>query len=442
MQKNTNIVQTVVLVVFGIGIILGVLFFSGKINLPWDKQDEAGITGQVTVWGILPYPQVKGVFDVLQQKNKGLSITYVLKEPEKMQTELVNALASGKGPDIFMMAPGEVAENIDRLYIIPYTSYPNTIYKNNFIEAGDIFLTSQGILALPLFVNPMIMFYNRDILTSNYITKPPTTWEELSQKVPLLTQKDDASKIKQATIALGTTNNFSYARDVIILRLLQLGNPITKQQTDGWLSTLTNDQSLMNTLAWFTSFSTTTDPNYSWNTSLPKDRDYFTAGNMAFYLGYPTEINEIKQKNPNLNFAITMVPQEKDTGKKVNYGQLYSIGISKITKNLPGAIGVANLMTSAEYVPNLIAGSYYVSARRDILNNKPVDNIDGALIQNAAIISKTFLDPNATQTNRLITTTINQVNAGAKNVQSAFEAINSGLSDMLTNLKLPEKPLE
>ena len=45
MKKNANIIQTVVLVVFGLGIILGVLFFSGKIKLPWDKKSETGITG-------------------------------------------------------------------------------------------------------------------------------------------------------------------------------------------------------------------------------------------------------------------------------------------------------------------------------------------------------------------------------------------------------------
>ena len=120
MQKNTNIVQIVVLVVFGLGILLGVLFFSGKIHLPWDKESETGITGPVTVWGVLPYVQVKGLFDTLQLQNKGLRLTYEYKDPTKLQTQLVNALASGKGPDIFMMSPGEVAENIDRLYAFFY----------------------------------------------------------------------------------------------------------------------------------------------------------------------------------------------------------------------------------------------------------------------------------------------------------------------------------
>jgi ABC-type glycerol-3-phosphate transport system substrate-binding protein len=441
MQKNTNVVQIVVLVVFGLGIILGVLFFSGKITLPWDKESETGITGPVTVWGVLPYVQVKSLFDTLQLQNKGLRLTYEYKEPEKLQTELVNALASGKGPDVFMMSPGEVAENIDRLYIVPYENYPSGAYKNTFIDAGDIFLTTQGVLAFPLFVDPMIMFYNRDILTSNYITKPPATWDELAQKVPVLTQKDDAGKIKQSTIALGTTNNISHARDLIVLKMLQLGNPITVQQADGWAAIPNANNALATTLDWFTSYGRSTDPNYSWNPSLPKDRDYFTAGNSAFYLGYPTELATIRQKNPNLNFAITMTPQESMTGKKVNYGRLYSIGVSKMSKNLPGAVGVVNLMTDKASIPSLLAGGYYVSARRDILTDKPKDNAEIAMMYNAAIISKTFLDPDVSETDKLILNTINQVNAGTKDIPAAIEAIASGLQSMVSTLKLPEIPL-
>ncbi len=441
MQKNTNIVQIVVLVVFGLGILLGVLFFSGKIHLPWDKESETGITGPVTVWGVLPYVQVKGLFDTLQLQNKGLRLTYEYKDPTKLQTQLVNALASGKGPDIFMMSPGEVAENIDRLYIVPYLNYPSGAYKNTFIDAGDIFLTTQGVLALPLFIDPMIMYYNRDILTSNYITKPPTTWEELAQKVPVLTQKDDAGKIKQSTIAMGTTSNVSHPRDLIILKMLQLGNPVTVQQGESWTAVPSVNNALATALTWFTSYGKPTDPNYSWNPSLPKDRDYFTAGNSAFYIGYPTELATIRQKNPNLNFAITMVPQESTTGKKANYGRLYSIGISKLSKNLAGAVGVANLMTSKESMPSLLAGGYYVSARRDILTEKPTDNAEISMIYNAAIISKTFLDPDVSETDKLILNNINQFNAGTKDIQGAIDAISNGLQSMVSALKLPEKPL-
>jgi hypothetical protein len=53
---------------------------------------------------------------------------------------------------------------------------------------------------------------NRDIFSSNFLTEPPKTWDELAQKIPLITQKDEAGKINQTLVALGTTNNISYPK--------------------------------------------------------------------------------------------------------------------------------------------------------------------------------------------------------------------------------------
>ena len=436
MKKNSNIVQTVVLVVFGLGMLLGVLFFSGKIKLPWDKESETGITGSVTIWGVLPYRQVKGTMDTLEQQNDGLRINYLEKKPASMQNDLVNALASGKGPDLFMMSPGEVAENLDRLYIVPYTAYSETLYKSNFIDAADIFLTKNGILAFPVFINPMVMYYNRDILTSNYITQPPTTWEELEKLAPTLSVKDDAGKIKQSMVAFGTTNNTSYPFDILLLKIFQAGNPIIYPSSDGWTAKPNINNSLGNAISWYINFSNTTNSTYSWNQSLPKDRDFFTAGNLVFYFGYLTEYPDIREKNPNLNFGVTMVPQISDTAKKVDYGQMYSIGISKISKNLSGAIGVANLLTSKELAPRIL-GINYAPVRRDLLAQKPKDDAEKTLLFNSAIISKTFFDPDASQTNKLLLKTVDQINAGTRDISSGIEAINSSLQTMVNKLKLP-----
>ncbi len=439
MKKDSNLVQIIVLVVFGAGIILGILFFSGKIKVPWDKKAQQGISGQVTVWGVLPYQQMKPIFDKLQLDNENLKLTYAEKKPETMQSELVNALSSGKGPDVFMMSPGEVAQNIDRLYIIPYANYPDTTFKATFADIGNDFLTPQGILALPLFIDPMVMYYNRDLLTSNFIVDPPTTWEKLAEMIPTLTRRDDAGKITQSAVALGTTNNISFPKDIVILKMLQAGSPIVKMLSIGiWQADLNTNNILTNALSWFITPSISSQTTYSWNQSLPKDREFFSAGSLAFYFGYPTELQTIRQKNPNLNFGITMVPQIEGSKKKVDYGRLYSVGVSKITKNLPGSVGVVTLLTNRETLSAIIGDSYYAPARRDMLSEKSRDNAEKALIYSAAIISKSFFDPDSRETLRLITTAINQINAGTKLPEVAIQAINSGFSELTSQLRLPE----
>lgn len=442
MQKKTDTVQIVVLVIFGIGIILGVLFFSGKITLPWDKKAETGLSGVVNVWGLIPYGNVKGLFDEIELKNKDLTLIYTEKKAETMQTELVNALSSGKGPDVFMMAPGEVAQNIDRLFIVPYSVYPEPTYRSTFVDAGNDFLTKQGILAFPMFINPMVMYYNFDMLNSAYIVNPPTTWNELAEMIPLLTIKDDAGKINQSAVSLGTASNMTYVKDLIILKTLQSGNPIIQATDNSLWQAVLGEDSLGSSLDWFTSFNSSSSPNYTWNASLPKDRDFFNAGKLGIFFGYPEDYEVIREKNPNLNFRMTAIPQISATSKKVNYGQLYSFGISKITKNLAGSVGVINLLTSKENMTKLLTDLPYAPTRRDILADKPRDDSNKVLMYNSAIISKSFLDPDAKETNRLIINAVNQINAGTKSVGSAFQSVASGFRDLASKLVLPEIPLQ
>lgn len=441
MKKDSDIVQTVVLVVFGIGIIIGILFFSGKIKLPGDSKKVTGPTGSVVVWGVLPYGQVNSVFNGLQQKYDGLKLSYVEKKPETMQAELVDALSSGKGPDVFMMAPGQVAENVNRLYMVPFTAYSEGNFRATFADIGADFLTKQGILAFPVFIDPMVMYWNRDIFSSSFLVEPPKTWDELAQKVPIITQKDDAGKINQTLVALGTANNISYPKDLIVMKMLQSGNSLVQFLDTKWIPVISENDVLVNTLSWYTNFTNPSDMTYSWNQSLPKDREYFTAGKLGIYFGYPTEYESIRQKNPNLNFAMAMVPQISSTARKTDYGRVYSIGVSKITKNLNGAIGVVSLITSKETLPLLLTGTseaYYAPARKDLLADKPRDDANKSLIYNSAIISKSFFDPDAPETNRLFVNSINQINSGTKTVSGALQSISAGFRDLTAKVKLPD----
>lgn len=440
MKKNSSMVQTIVLVVFGLGIILGVLFFSGKVPLPGDKKKTDGPTGSVVIWGVLPYSQMSSFLDGIEQSYDELELSYIEKKSETIQTDLVNALASGKGPDIFMMNSQQVAENLDRLYIIPYETIPESVYQKTYADIGDSLLISNGIIGLPMIIDPMVLYYNKDIFTSNFEVDPPKTWDKLTELVPKLVKKDEAGKISQAAIALGTVNNNSHTKEILALKMLQDGNPIVhfSSQINKWQSDIESGGALVSALYWYTGFMNPVNNFYTWNTSLPNDRDMFTAGKSGMYIGYPTELETIRKLNPNLNFGMAMIPQKSSDARKTNYAQVYSLGISKISKNRNNAVAVALLLTNKENLAKLVSPTYYAPARRDLLNDKPNNNDITVTIYNSAIISKSFFDPNSTKTKDAFVSAINQINSGQKGVEQSLLPITTSFREITAKLKLPK----
>lgn len=428
-------IQTILLVIFGFGILIAVLLLSGNIDVGGSEKTE-GPSGNILVWGVLPRASMETLFDYIESQNKGLSVTYVEKDSQSLQADLVNALASGKGPDIFMIPPGQVAENIDRLSIIPFSLISKTSFQTTFTDIGESLLIPQGFLAFPAFIDPMVMYYNRDMLTSVFKTDAPKTWRELDQLIPLLVKRNDAGVIQQAAVALGTGNNITHSDSVLYTRLLQDRNPIISFSNNKWFSNIS--EGLSEKITWFTQYAQPSNPLYSWNESLPQDKDMFTASSLGFYFGYASELEGIRQKNPNLNFRISMIPQLDDSSYKASYGQLYSIGVSKISPNLSSAIQLASIMAKKENIEFVLAGTYYVPARIDMYTDRPVDNPERAMLLDSGVISRTFLNPSITETRRILTTNINQLNSGVRGFSQAINSINVGFRDLTTKIVVPE----
>ncbi len=436
MKSSTSMLQTILLVIFGLGIVIAVILLSGNIDIGGSQKTE-GPSGNILVWGVLSRASMEPFFDYIESQNKGLSVTYIEKSAESLQVDLVNALASGKGPDIFMIPPGQVAENIDRLSIIPFSLISKTVFQSTFTDIGESLLVPQGFLAFPAFIDPMVMYYNRDMLTSIFKTDAPKTWNELDQLIPLLVKRNDAGVIQQAAVALGSGNNITHSDSVLYTRFLQDKNPIISfSNSNKWFSDIGNG--LSEKITWFTQYAQPSNPLYSWNESLPQDKDMFIASRLAFYFGYASELEGIRQKNPNLNFRISMIPQLDNSSYKASYGQLYSIGVSKISSNLQSAIQLASIMIQKESLEYILAQTYYVPTRKDMYTNRPIDNPERAMLLDAGVITRTFLNPSITETRRILTTNINQLNSGVRSFSEAINSINVGFRDLTNKIVIPE----
>lgn len=443
-MKNLSIFQIVIYVLCVIGIIFAVLLFSGKIP-SWKKgSSQSEVAGAVIIWGTLPEDAVTAMKDTLRTTYKNVEVSYFQKSPASFQAEFVDALASGTGPDLVIITPADLIQDSNKLFPVPYASLPDATFRGAFVDQASLFLGNEGVLAFPLLIDPMVMYYNRDMLTSSFVVTPPSTWDDVVNLNKTLTQKDEAGRLTTETVALGTFDNITHAKDLISMIIFQAGNkivdldPASKKYVSVFgESNPDGSSSVASAVGFYTSFANPGDADrYSWNPSLPKDKSQFIAGNLALYFGYASELSGIRQRNPNLNFDVALMPQRSKSSVKITYGTMHGIAVTKSSKNISVALLVAQALAGKEAVTAYMnMDKTFVPARRDMLADAPKDDARQALFYNSAIISRGWLDPDANATSALFKRSIDQINAGTIVPGGIISPMNSLLQSTLQRLQ-------
>jgi hypothetical protein len=78
-------------------------------------------------------------------KNKYINVTYVEKATTDFDTDFVQALADGVGPDVVILRDDSFYKNRNRLLVIPYTSYSERTFKDTFTQETEMFLSPNGV---------------------------------------------------------------------------------------------------------------------------------------------------------------------------------------------------------------------------------------------------------------------------------------------------------
>ncbi len=419
--------QIIVIIVFIAAAIFGVLVFSGAIPIGGDSDTEAA--GTVVVWGTIKNTTMASLLEDFNTANPTFTVKYVEKSADTFDQSLLEALASGTGPDMFFLPDNLAFHYANKIFTIPYTSYPLVTFKNTFAGAGEVFLTSNGLLAFPMSIDPLMLYYNRSTLDSNGVIYPPATWEDLSNIVPIITKKDTTNKIVKSAVALGQYSNIAHAKDILAAMFMQAGNPIVSEK-DGTLRSYLNGvggrYDLGDILKYYTTFADPAEEVYSWNRSFSNSLNSFSSEDLALYFGFSSELQSLVNRNPNQNFSVAPIPQIVGSNAKVTSAQVTGLAISSASKNLNTAFTAASLMALGDFAQKLAAAQGVPPARRDLLAQKPSDAYS-PIFYDSALYAKSWLDPSRIATNNIFRIMIDVV---LSNNSTESEAINDASSKL------------
>lgn len=283
---------------------------------------------ELEIWGTFDDTDAyQELFTAYRELNPHIKkISYRKLSTESYRQDVLDALASGNGPDIFMVRNSWMGDFNDKMVPAPDGMIPEKNYREAFpdVTAGD-FMSSEGqIYGVPISVDSLALYYNKDIFNANGIARPPATWEEVVELVPRLTEIDNFGAINQSAIALGTAQNINRSTDILTAILYQKGSAISKTSGNPDLT----DAKSREAVEFYMQFSDIRSPLYTWNPSLHYSLDSFYEGTLAMMINYSWQYPTLKQKNAKLNIGVAPLPQFTD-GIQANQANYWGYGVAK-----------------------------------------------------------------------------------------------------------------
>lgn len=421
--------QIILMVVFGAFMVIAVIVFSSY-------RGASGGDVKITIWGDIPSFDFNQLLNTPAfSSNKTFSLNYKEITVSSIDAEFTEALARDAGPDLIILTQDRFLENKPKLLVIPYENYSEREFKNTFLEEGELFLDSTGVYALPLLIDPMVLYYNRDMLSSAGRANPISYWDEIYASAADMSKKDIAGNLISSVMALGESRNISHAKDILSLLMLQAGTPITGFVGED-LKVLISERFNLPAvpgeaaLEFYTQFSNPAKIFYSWNRSLLDAQTHFASGDSAYYLGFASEYRILKNKSPNLNFGVSLVPQSRVSSRVITFGNLRGIAVSRGSKNSAVAFEVAKQLTSQDSAKLLSEALLLPPTRRDLLARRPTDAVLSVFYE-AALQSRAWLDPSDKQTDGIFREAIESVTSGRARVLEAIGKMNRDLDAII-----------
>ncbi|MEK7174827.1 MAG: extracellular solute-binding protein, partial [Patescibacteria group bacterium] len=358
-------------------VVVGLLVLVGLLGFLFGRKSPPASTAQLEFWGTDSPAVWETIISAYQTANPGVGIKYVQKNSAGYEKELLNSLASGRGPDIVFIQNTWLNKHLNKLSPAPPNSMNIAAFKDVFMDVATKDLIRSGqVYAVPFYVDTLGLYYNKSLYNNAGLINSPKTWEEFNQVVKQISQKDDDGNIIRSGAALGTAGNVNYASDILQMIMLQTGAVMISP--DGREAVFDRTVSLegrpyspaQTALDFYTSFAVATKPVYAWNARMQNSLKAFTTGQTAMYIGYSRDLKAIKDSG--INFGVASLPQIKDTRRDpsyldINWASYQAGAVTQTSANKNAAWNFLIFASSRNAAGTYLTATYLPPARKDLI---------------------------------------------------------------------------
>lgn len=375
-------------------IILGAVFFVAilVVLIALNTRDPVptgdGPSIELSFWGVGESRDFQQVIESYGKYRKNVKVKYTKFDESVYDQEVLNALASGEGPDILMLGNKSLEREKSKLSPVGSAQMSLVTFKDIFPQVVEQdFVRDDQIFAAPLYVDTLALFYNKDFFDQAAIVKPPVTWQEFQRSVGTLRATDESGAVKRAGAAIGgSLKSVSHAVDLLNLIMLQNGTEMVKSdnRTPAFNSSVNNRNLGLEAFNFYLQFANSGSNYYTWNDNMGRDTDAFAGERVAMIFGYSRDVEVVKDKNPFLNFSVAAVPQLEGSTKVLSYADYEGLAVSKQSEYGGWAWDFILFATTRQEVAKLYSDATgYPPAIKSLLEEKFSDVSQGVFARQA-----------------------------------------------------------
>lgn len=393
--------------------LVAVIVGQGCTKGPTQQAKQLSTAKTIDIWAVVDDRDAyEEIFKTFHTMYPYAQINFKKYRLEEYEQALLNALAEDRGPDVFMIhntwvskyqpkiAPqppivkvarqtttGTIKKEVTLEVVTEKTESP-VMLKKDFVDAvafdairsinvsTDTKKTDmqERVFGLPMSVDTLALYYNKDILNASTISQPPVTWDQFQQQVEKIAVVNDDGSITRAGAGFGLGSNVERASDVMALLMMQnraemsdaIGYP-TFSAIPNAIREEVEEPPAYGAMRFYTDFANPTRKAYTWNSAMPNSLEAFTQGNTAFFLGYSYQLPTVRSRAPKLNLGISQVPQIAGN-TEVNYPNYWLWTVSKKSKSVDLSWHLVNFMTNAEQAKVYLDKVKRPAARRALID--------------------------------------------------------------------------
>jgi len=429
------------------GVVLAAVVALVIIKFPPKLKNKKIEPVTVTYWGLWePESVMRPIISDFEAANPTIKINYIFQSQREYRERLQNALAAGRGPDVFRIHNTWIPMFKSELAAIPPEVYSASEYESTFygVTRNDVRL-GGNYMAVPLMIDGLALFTNDELFSQGGKTVP-ASWEELRKTAGELSVCDSedgrcnsGDKILISGAAMGTSDNVDHWQD--ILGVLMLQNNVNLASPVG--------QSAEESLQYYTIFNRA---DHIWDSTLPMSTVMFANGKLAMYFAPSWRIFDLQAINPKLKFSVHPIPQlplDVARGEKsITWASYWAEGVSKKSSQSAAAWKWVKYLSSRETLQKLhlsasssrAFGEIYSRVDMASLITNPLITPFVSQATNARswyLVSNTFDGPTGinSKINTLFAQAILDVNAGRQTAE-VTKSLSTGINGVLSQYGL------